>query len=91
MATVHIKEDTYQQLALRAADERMTVDKLVEPVLDRFAQTLSAKKAAQLLPADERRAAFNEWMTLVRQRSNRYPPGFVVDDGRENIYAGRGE
>jgi hypothetical protein len=38
-----------------------------------------------------RRKAFNEWMALARQRANRYPPGFVADDSRESIYAGRGE
>ena len=38
-----------------------------------------------------RRIALNEWMTLVRQRADRYPPGFVADDSRESIYGGRRE
>jgi hypothetical protein len=30
-------------------------------------------------------------LRAVAARADRYPAGFVVDDGRESIYEGRGE
>jgi hypothetical protein len=91
VATIHINDNTYQQLARQAAEKKITVDKLVEPVLDEIASSSSAKESSPKISADRRLAAFNEWMDAVKQRSNRYPQGFVVDDRRESIYAGCGE
>ncbi len=91
MATIHIRDDTYQQLARQAAEKKITVDKLVEPVLEEIASSSSANEFSSAILADRRRDAFNDWMDAVQQRSNRYPQGFIVDDRRESIYAGRGE
>ncbi len=33
----------------------------------------------------------DNWMRDVAARAPAYPEGFVVDDGRESIYEGRGE
>jgi hypothetical protein len=43
------------------------------------------------LPYIEWRKRFDSWMGEVAARASRYPEGFVVDDGREGIYEGRGE
>ena len=83
MATLNIKTDTYERLALKAAARNTTVDSLVEPVLEQLAESEPS--------ADERRQAFDEWMALVHKRAARYPEGFIVDDSRESIYEGRGE
>lgn len=91
MPNVSVKEELYNRLARRAAERRTTVDELVEPVLEHFAaDELSADIGASAW-AEERRRAFDEWMAIVRQRAGHYPEGFIVDDSREGIYAGRGE
>jgi hypothetical protein len=83
MATIHVRDETYRRLVQRAADQKTTVDALVQPVLDSFAAPASSP--------DERRKSLGAWMALVQKRSHRYPIGFQVDDSRESIYAGRGE
>ena len=89
MATINVSEETYQRLSKRAAEQNVTVDDLVEPVLGRFVDADHTQN--RFLPAPERMKALYEWMEIVRQRASRYPAGFVVDDSRESIYAGRGE
>ena len=90
MATINVRDETYQRLARRAADQKMTVQDLVEPILDHLAGQVEAT-STDVITASERRKALDEWMTIVRNRASRYPSGFVVDDSRESIYAGRGE
>ncbi len=92
MATLNIKDDTYERLARKAIAQNTTVEDFVEPLLDRLAET-------ELVPAieppshtaAEREKALAEWMAQVQKRANRYPVGFAVDDSRESIYEGRGE
>jgi hypothetical protein len=91
MATIHVRDETYERLARRAADEQTTVDVLVEPVLNQLAGPVAAKDREQTSPNGDPLKAFEEWMAHVKTRADRYPPGFVVDDSRESIYAGRGE
>ena len=92
MATLNIKDDTYERLARKAVAQNTTVEDFVEPLLDRLAET--EPTSATLLPlrtAAEREKALAEWMAQVQKRAGRYPAGFVVDDSRESIYEGRGE
>jgi hypothetical protein len=67
----------------KAAAGNTTVEKLVEPVLEQLAQ--------DELSSPDRGKALDEWMSLVQQRANRYPKGFIADDSRDSIYEGRGE
>ncbi len=89
MATIHVSDETYQRLSKRAAEQNVTVEDLVEPVLGHFVEANSTRDQIPL--AAERIKALNGWMAIVRQRASRYPAGFAVDDSRESIYAGRGE
>ncbi len=91
MASIQVKDDTYRRLARRAADQKTTVDDLVEPVLDKLAGPTTAMEPVPFISPEERHKAFDEWMALIQQRADRYPPGFVADDSRESIYDGRGE
>ncbi len=92
MATLNIKDDTYERLARKAVAQNTTVEDFVEPLLDRLAET-EPTSAIQppLHTAAEREKAFAEWMAQVQKRAGRYPAGFVVDDSRESIYQGCGE
>ncbi len=91
MATIHIKDETYNRLARQAAARNTTVEALVQPVLEQAAQGLSLDQTSPLFAAAEREKALDDWMALVQKRSDRYPPDFAVDDSRESIYQGRGE
>jgi len=92
MATLNIKDDTYERLARKAVAQNTTVEDFVEPVLDRLAETEPASAIRPPLgTATEREKAFAEWMAQVQKRASRYPAGFVIDDSRESIYDGCGE
>jgi len=81
---------THCPLALAAA-QHTTVEHLVKQVLEGLAGADPPSAAGPSLSAQDRGRAFDDWMQHVRQRAGRYPNGFVVDDEREHIYAGRGE
>ena len=92
MATIHVKDETYQRLSQKAAVRNTTVEEFVQPVLDQLARS----EAAPLRPTDAasrdaQREAFEEWMSAVHSRFSRYPTGFAADDARERIYDGRDE
>ena len=92
MATLNIKDDTYERLARKAVAKNTTVDDFVGPLLERLAETEPASAVQlPLRTAAEREKALSEWMAQVQKRAGRYPAGFVVDDSRESIYQGRGE
>jgi hypothetical protein len=89
MTMLNIKPETYERLALKAQAQHTTVEALVEPVLDQLAKSESSPDECELI--EQRRKAFDEWMRHIKQRTVRYPEGFVLDDSRESIYEGRGE
>ncbi len=92
MATLNIKDDTYERLARKAVAQNTTVEDFIEPLLDRIAETEAASAIQPpLRTVAEREKALADWMAQVQERANRYPAGFVVDDSRERIYEARGE
>ncbi len=92
MATLNIKDDTYEKLARKAVAQNTTVEDFVEPLLDRLAEPEPASAIqAPLRTAAEREQALAEWMAQVQKRAGRYPAGFAVDDSRVSIYEGCGE
>ena len=84
MATISVPESMYARLKVWAAVHNQTVEEAVTPVLDRLAPEVPADDGDWL-------KAFDELTELHRSRTDRYPPGFRVDDGRESIYEGCGE
>ena len=94
MPSVTIPNETFERLAKRAAALNVTVEQLIAPLLDRAAESganghpLPSLKEA---PVEDWKKIFDAWMADVQARRHRYPPGFALDDSRENIYEGCGE
>jgi hypothetical protein len=91
MASVHIPDDTFQQLVARARALNISVEELVKPALEQLAEN-GGWVPAPSSPAptrEERRRAFEEWTKQIESRAGRYPPGHVLDDSRESIYRER--
>jgi hypothetical protein len=94
MPQLTIPADTYEKLARRAAALNVTVEQLVTPALERVAgegENGHPPLAPADLPYDQWKARFDEFLTTVRSRAGRYPPGFQADVSRESIYEGCGE
>ena len=92
MATLNIKDDTYERLVRKAVAQNTTVENFVEPLLDRLAETEPASAIQPAMrSAAEREKGLAEWTAQVQKRAGRYAAGFVVDDSRESIYEGCGE
>ncbi len=90
MPDLTVPEDTFRRLAARAASLNISVEDLVQPVLDRLAATGSLLPAPlPPLTGDAWRAELDAWKRDAESRAGRYPPDFVVDDNRETLYRER--
>ncbi len=90
MPNITVPEDTFRQLSERAAALNISVDDLVKPFLKQLAEIgMSSPKALPPLSGDAWRAEIEAWKRDAESRAGRYPPGFVLDDRRETIYADR--
>jgi len=90
MPHLTVTEDTFRRLAARAAALNISVDDLVQPALDRLAETGTSPPEPPLpLTGDAWHAELNAWKRDAESRTGRYPPGFVLDDSRETIYRER--
>jgi hypothetical protein len=95
MPQLTIPDDTYERLARRAAALNVTVEQLVTPALERFAEAEDTNGRPPAPPGDlphsQWKARFDEFLATVQSRAGRYPPGFEADVSRESIYEGCGE
>ena len=89
MPHLTVPEDTFRRLAARAAALNISVDDLVQPALDRLAETGTSTPEPLPLTGDAWHAELNAWKRDAQSRAGRYPPGFVLDDSRETIYRER--
>ncbi len=90
MPHLTVPEETFRRLAARAAALNISVDDLVQPALDRLAETdPSAPEPSLPLTGDAWRAELDAWKRDAEARAGRYPPGFVLDDSRETLYRER--
>ena len=90
MASVTVSEDTFRRLAAQAAALNVSVDDLVQPALDRLAETgASALEPSLPLTGDAWQLELESWKRDATTRAERYPAGFVLDDSRETIYRER--
>jgi hypothetical protein len=90
MPQLTVPEETFRRLAARAAALNISVDDLVQPALDRLAETgMSAPEPSLPLTGDAWRAELDAWKRDAEGRAGRYPPGFVLDDSRETLYRER--
>jgi hypothetical protein len=81
MAAITVPDATFDRLARQAAAIGVTVEQLILPVLDQIVPPAPTP--------EERKRAFEEWDQRIRERADRYPPGFRVDDERESFYKER--
>ena len=95
MPIITIPDDIYQHLARRAQTLGTTVESLAVLLLEQATHEPATNDTQPTppgeLPYDEWKRAFDEWMTAVDARADRYPPGFQADVSRESIYEGCGE
>jgi len=90
MPHLSVPEDIFRRLAARAAALKISVDDLVQPALDWLAETGTFAPEPQLpLTGDAWHAELNAWKRDAESRASRYPPEFVLDDSRENLYRER--
>lgn len=90
MPRVTVPEVVYQRLAARAAALHVSIDDLVQPALDRLAEAAdSAAEPPPTLTGDAWLAEIDAWKQDAERGSGRYPPGFILDDGRETLYRER--
>ena len=90
MPHLSVPEETFRRLAAKAAALNISVDELVQPALDRLAETDTSSPEPSLpLTGDAWHAELDAWKRDAESRAGRYPPGFVVDDSRETIYRER--
>ena len=90
MAMLTIPDATYMDLASQAALRNITIEQFV---LDQL-QHLSKRQAEPPEPTppltgEAWRAVRDAMISDAEKRADRYPPGFVLDDSREAIYAER--
>jgi hypothetical protein len=72
MATLQIKDETYERLARKAVAQNTTVEDIVDPLLERLAGAEPASPGQTPIPtAAEREQALAEWMVQVARRANR--------------------
>jgi hypothetical protein len=80
-----VPEDTFERLAARAAALNISVDELVQPILDQLAES-----SVELpLTGDAWQAELSAWKRDAESRGGRYPAAFILDDSRETLHRGR--
>jgi hypothetical protein len=90
MPHITVPEETFQRLSARAAALAISVEDLVQPVLERIAESgTSSLQPTVPLTGDAWRAELEAWKRDAESRADRYPPGFVLDDSRETSYRER--
>ena len=90
MATVTIPDVAYTSLAAQAALRNITVEQFVLDQLQHLNSPLEVPpEPAPPLTGEAWRAVRDAMISDAEKRADRYPPGFVLDDSREAIYAER--
>ena len=95
MPTITVPEATYQRLSRRAAALSTTVEALAQPALEQASREPEANRPSLDptggMPYDQWKKLFDEHMSAVELRADRYTPGHVTDCSRKSIYEGCGE
>ena len=86
MATITITEKMYEQLAQQASSRNLSVEELLEPILDEIAQRRVDDPSLATMSFEEWKTRYDEWQAMVKQRKGEYPAGFRVDVSRDSIY-----
>jgi hypothetical protein len=84
---VHLKEDDASVVDLTGLPESAV--EAVRAIVDVMRQQVGVQQPP--VSPEAWRKRFDDYMKHVSARAARYQEGFVLDDSRENIYAGRGE
>jgi hypothetical protein len=90
MPHITVPEETYRRLSARAAALDISVEDLVQPVLERLAESGPyALQPTVPLTGDAWHAELAAWKRDAESRADRYASGCVLDDSRETIYRER--
>src|SRR5271157_2834162 len=86
-----VPEDTFRRLAAKAAALNISVDDLVQPALDRLAETgTSAPEPPLPLTGVAWHAELKAWKRVAESRAGRYPPGsFSTTAGKPSTASGK--
>ncbi|MHB1557673.1 MAG: hypothetical protein ACYC61_09355 [Isosphaeraceae bacterium] len=85
-----VPEDTFQRLSAKAEALNISVEELIQPALDRLAGPAEPTPSpTPPLTGDAWDAELEAWKQDARDRTGRYPRGFVLDDSRETLYRER--
>ena len=87
MATLTIPDANYAYLAAQAAICNMTIEQFVLQRL--MAPNGPTPEPTPPLTGEAWQAVRDAMIKDAEKRADRYPPGFVLDDSREAIYAER--
>ncbi len=87
MATLTIPDTSYAYLVAQAALYNMTAEQFVLQRL--MAPNGPTPEPTPPLTGEAWRAVRDAMISDAEKRADRYPPGFVLDDSREAIYAER--
>jgi hypothetical protein len=93
MSSIQIPDALYERLCQRAAEQHISVEEMVTPLLDGAANGGIGRSPRVEEPASFAgwKEQFDAWMAEVQTRAARYPAGFVLDDSRESMYEGPDE
>jgi hypothetical protein len=87
--TISISPEAETKLREQAAVQGTDVVQYARQLIE---HGVGASNGADLRAGEpDRLSTLNAFVARVRREGSRYPAGFIVDDGRESIYEGRGE
>ena len=90
MAVLNTAGASYADPAVQAALRNITVEQFLSDQLQFFSRTPAVPAEPTLpLTGEAWQAAWDAMRRDAEKRAGRYPPGFVLDDSREAIYAER--
>ena len=87
MPTVALSEQTFRLLSEQASKRNTSIENVIASALTRYAESEPLPSAESTI--EDRLRAFERWTRRIESRADRYPPGHVLDDSRENIYIER--
>jgi len=87
--SVSISPEAEARLTAQAAADGRDAASLASDILERAVLSTEVREPRSAIA--ERLKALDKFAALMQQYGKALPPGHVVDDSRESIYAGRGE
>ena len=89
---ISLSPEAEAKLKARAAARGQDVGQYAAEIVEQAVSAVAAvgQPVSQPVPSD-RLASWNAFVARMCESGAKLPPGYVADDGRDGIYAGRGE